>query len=68
MGKNSTWSDKVKGSIQMVNPVSQTPKLTEKVIGLSKLRIFPGPSTENSFKPMTRNKSYKNFTQNNHRR
>ena len=66
MGKNSTSFDKVKGSIRTVNPVSQTPKRTEKVIGLSKLRILAGPSTENSFKPMRRNKSYKNFMQNNH--
>jgi len=67
MGKNSTWSEKNKGSIRTVNLVSQTPKRTEKVVRPSKLRILAGPPTENSFKPMTRNKSYKNFTQNNHR-
>ena len=67
MGKNSTWSEKNKGSIRTVNLVSQTPKRTEKVIGLCKLRILAELSTENSFKPMRRNKSYKNFTQNNHR-
>ena len=66
MGKNSTWSEKNKGSIRTVNLVSQTPKRTEKVVRPSKLRILAGPPTENSFKPMTRNKSYKNFMQKNH--
>ena len=50
-----------------VNLVSQTSKRTEKVVRPSKLRILAGPPTENNFNPMTQNKSYKNFTQNNHR-